>query len=115
MTDPSPTDAEVVAVVDIRVAEGRSDATVAALEACVVKTHEEPGCLVYAVHRDEADPLHLVVVERWRSQEDLDAHLATPHVADLFAFAGEPGNLAAPPQLTFARPLGLGQPGKSSL
>lgn len=107
--------AEVIGVVDIAVAEGRADAAIAALEACAVKTHEEPGCLAYAVHRDDADPQHFILVERWRAQEDLDAHMELPHVADLFAFAGAPGNLSAPPKLSYLSSLGLGQPGKGSL
>ena len=106
---------EVVGVVHDQAAEGRGDAAIAALEACAVRTHEEPGCLTYALHRDNADPLHLVLVERWRSQADLDAHLQLPHVADLFAFAGTPGNLSAPPELTFLTGLGLGAPDKGSL
>ena len=106
---------EIVGVVDVRAAEGRADAVLAAFEACTVQTHEEPGCLLYALHRDNADPHHFVLVERWRSQEDVDAHFATPHVAALLAFAAEPGNLAQPPQLTFTTGLGLGTPGKGRL
>ncbi len=106
---------EIVGVVDVRAAEGRADAVLAAFEACTVPTHEEEGCLLYALHRDAADPQHFVLVERWRSQEDVDAHFATPHVQALLAFAAEPGNLAQPPQLTFATPLRLGAPGKGAL
>ena len=56
-----------------------------------------------------------MLLERWRSQADLDEHLTTPWVADLFAFAGAEGNLAAPPTLTFTSALGLGDPAKGSL
>ena len=56
-----------------------------------------------------------MLLERWRSQADLDEHLTTPWVADLFAFAGAEGNLADPPTLTFTRALGLGDPAKGSL
>jgi quinol monooxygenase YgiN len=106
---------EIVGFVDVRAAEGRADAVLAALEACTAPTQEEQGCLLYAVHRDNADPQHFVLLERWRSQEEVDAHLATPHVAALLAFAGEPGNLAQPPQLTFTTGLGIGSPDKGSL
>ena len=106
---------EIVGVVDVRAAEGRADAVVAAFEACTVPTHQEEGCLLYALHRDAADPHHFVLVERWRSQADLDAHFATAHTKELLEFAGTPGNLAQPPQLTFAVPLALGTPEKASL
>ena len=106
---------EIVGVVDVRAAEGRADAVVAAFEACTVGTHEEEGCLLYALHRDAADPHHFVLVERWRSQEDLDAHFRTAHTQELLAFAGAPGNLAEAPTLTFTTALGLGTPEKGSL
>ena len=106
---------EIIGIVDVRAAEGRADAVVAAFEACTARTHEEEGCLLYALHRDATDPHHLVLVERWRSQEDLDAHFTLPHTLALLEFAGQPGNLAQPPQLTFTTPLGLGAPGKGFL
>ena len=106
---------QIVGVVDVRAAEGRADAVVAAFEACTARTHEEEGCLLYALHRDAADPHHFVLVEHWRSQADLDAHFTLPHTRELLAFAAEPGNLAQPPQLTFGTPLALGTPGKGSL
>ncbi len=56
-----------------------------------------------------------MLVERWRSQEDLDAHMALPHTGALFAFAGAEGNLARPPQLSVLTALGLGTPAKGSL
>lgn len=107
--------AEVVGVVDVLVAEGKADEVVAAFEACLVRTHEEEGCLLYALNRDNDNPLHFVIVERWRSQADLDAHLQTDHVAALFTVAGTPGVLAEPPRLTFASALPLGDPAKGSL
>lgn len=106
---------EVIGVVDIVAAEGRADEVVAAFETCMSLTHQEPGCLTYALHRDNADPNHFVHVERWRSQADLDEHMTKPYVADLFAVAGSPGVLARPPQLTFGTSLGLGDPAKGSL
>lgn len=106
---------EIIGIVDVRAADGRADAVVAAFEACTARTHEEEGCLLYALHRDAADPHHFVLVERWRSQDDLDAHFAQPHTLALLDFAGQPGNLAQPPQLTFTTPLELGAPDKGSL
>ena len=106
---------ELVGVVHVRAAEGKVDEVVAAFTACIEQTHQEEGCLAYALHRDAGDPNHLVLVERWRSQEDLDAHMTQPYVADLFAVAGTPGMLAAAPELAFLEPLGLGEPAKGTL
>ncbi|MBC7374721.1 MAG: antibiotic biosynthesis monooxygenase [Frankiales bacterium] len=107
--------AEVIGVVDIVVAEGKESALTEAFEACARGTHAEQGCLTYALHVDNANPLHFVLLERWRSQADLDAHMTQPYVADLFAFAGAEGNLTTAPSLAFVSPLGLGDPAKASL
>ncbi len=106
---------DVVGVGHVRAAQGRADEVVAALEACLVATHEEEGCLTYALHRDASDPHHLVLIERWRSQADLDAHMTQPHVAELSGVLRAPGLLAAPTDLSFLTPLGLGTPAKGSL
>ncbi|MCW2681038.1 MAG: putative monooxygenase [Frankiales bacterium] len=115
MTGYGPGMSEVVGVVHVRAAEGRVDEVVTAFTTCLIKTHEEEGCLTYALHRDASDPNHLVLVERWRSQSDLDAHMTQPHVADLFAAVGAPGLLAAAPEITFLSPLGIGTETKGTL
>lgn len=107
--------AEIVGIVHIRAAQGKVDEVVAAFTTCIGKTHEEEGCLAYALHRDSNDPSHLVLIERWRSQEDLDAHMTKPYIADLFAVVGTPGMLAAAPDLTFATSMGVGSPDKGSI
>lgn len=107
--------AEVVIVVKVVAAEGKVDEVLAGFTTCLEATHEEEGCLAYALHRDNSDPNTIVLVERWRSQDDLDAHNQTPHVAALFAVAGTPGLLAEPPQLSFTTPLGIGDPAKGTL
>lgn len=39
----------------------------------------EPGCLGYEILQDTADPTQIVLVEHYRDQAALDAHLASPH------------------------------------
>ena len=107
--------AEIVGVVDIVVADGKGEALETAFEACATKTHTEQGCLAYALHRDNANPDHYVLLERWRSQADLDEHMTKPWVADLFAFAGTEGNLAQAPSLTFTTNVPKGDQAKGSL
>uniref|UniRef100_A0AAU2K042 Antibiotic biosynthesis monooxygenase n=1 Tax=Streptomyces sp. NBC_00049 TaxID=2903617 RepID=A0AAU2K042_9ACTN len=46
----------------------------------VEPTRQESGCLEYHFHEDRADPGVFVFYEAWRSQADLDAHLALPHM-----------------------------------
>jgi quinol monooxygenase YgiN len=91
--------AEIVVFVSLQAAEGRGDEIAKAFAEAIPPTHAEEGCLVYALHRDNADPDHFVHVERWRSQEDLDAHGKTPHLRQVFTALGAPGLLAGAPSM----------------
>ncbi|GGF46841.1 antibiotic biosynthesis monooxygenase [Marmoricola endophyticus] len=46
-----------------------------------VETNKEEGCLSYEARESASAPGVFVTVERWRSQDDLDAHMQTPHIA----------------------------------
>ncbi|MEU1816868.1 putative quinol monooxygenase [Streptomyces roseifaciens] len=46
----------------------------------VEPTRQESGCLEYHFHEDRDEPGVFVFYEAWRSQADLDAHLALPHM-----------------------------------
>jgi quinol monooxygenase YgiN len=58
----------------------------------------EPGCGAYEFSWDLGDPNLLHIREEWESQDALDAHFATPHMADFGAALG--GLLAGAPSLT---------------
>ena len=45
----------------------------------------EEGCSAYGFWQDPADPSRARVFEEWASQEALDLHFATPHMADFMA------------------------------
>lgn len=53
-------------------AEGAFDQVVEALRPAIAEVHEEPGCLLYAIH--EAPNGDIVMIEKWESVELLDAH-----------------------------------------
>ncbi len=71
---------------------GSVDAIRTVLQTLVTATRAEEGCLAYDLFESAAAPGTFVAVERWRSQDDLDAHLRSPHVAA--AFAAADGHLA---------------------
>ena len=52
--------------------EGAFDQVVEALRPAIAEVHEEPGCLLYAIH--EAPNGDIVMIEKWESVELLDAH-----------------------------------------
>ena len=51
-------------------------------------TRKEEGCEHYCYAVDLQDPNLLRVSERWRSEEALDAHMGTPHMAALMGVLG---------------------------
>jgi quinol monooxygenase YgiN len=54
----------------------------AAFDRMRTATLAEPGCLSYQAYLDRSDAGTVFIFERWRSQEDLDAHFATVHMAE---------------------------------
>jgi len=65
------------------------------LTALVVATREEEGCLSYDLFESASAPNTFVTIETWRTSADLEAHLATPHVAAAFEAAA--GHLVTAP------------------
>ncbi len=47
----------------------------------VNETLKEPGCTRYAMARDICEPHAIWISEEWDSEESLNTHLASPHVA----------------------------------
>lgn len=104
---------EIVVVAHARAKEGRGAEAEALLVGLVGPTHNERGCVTYALHRDAADPDHLVFVERWESREALDAHSKAPHLS-LLSDVG-PMVLTGPVEVTVLEPVPAGEPGKGTL
>ena len=49
-----------------------------ALRTAVPLVREEPGCELYALHRDQARPERFVMVERWSDEAALEKHVQAP-------------------------------------
>jgi quinol monooxygenase YgiN len=62
-------------------------------------SRQEPGCLHYRVYQDSEDENAYVFVEEWEDQEALQAHFATPHVAEFMAAIQ--ATLVGPPDVKF--------------
>jgi quinol monooxygenase YgiN len=104
---------EVVVVAILTVKEGKREEAIAGITPVIEETHKEPGCISYALHQDNSDPDTLVLVERWKSQEDLDAHFTMPYMAELGTLAGEV--LAEQPRIIFSTGLPAGDSAKGVL
>jgi quinol monooxygenase YgiN len=62
---------------------------IAAASRMTAETHKEAGCIQYHFYTDIDDPNVLHVFEEWESDEALNAHLKTPHMAEFGSVLGE--------------------------
>ena len=92
-------------------AAGSRDRLVEALQEAVPAVHDEPGCLLYAIH-DAADG-SIVMIEKWASDTDLAAHAGGPAVARLHTLIG--GLIAEPVLVTTRAPLPAGTADQGAL
>jgi quinol monooxygenase YgiN len=72
----------------VRFAAGEIERLTPAFRMNVQATRAEPGCARYAYAVDVADPDLLHVVEEWSDEEAVNAHMNTPHMAELMAALG---------------------------
>ena len=56
------------------------DAYIKGAKECIATTRQEKGCIAYDSHASINDENLFVVVERWESREDLNAHGRAPHM-----------------------------------
>lgn len=66
----------------------RAEAEVAVLAAGAA-TRQEPGHVAYRFAWDVEDPDVVHIFEEWETPEALDAHFATPHLAEFVTALGE--------------------------
>ena len=83
----------------------------AALSPAIAEVHEEPGCLLYAIH--EAPNGQIVMIEKWETAELLDAHGAGEPVKRLNASLD--GLLQGPVEVTRHEPILAGTPDRGRL
>ena len=104
---------QIVIVATVEVKPGSEDAVQGLLETAITQTHEEEGCVSYALHRDYENPQRFVMVERWASREAVEEHFTKPYLAELFA--GLPEHVSAPPVIIRTEPVPLGDATKGVL
>ena len=80
-------DLNVVAVITAQ--EGQRERLHEALQSLVEPTRAEPGCVNYQLFESTADANAFVTIEVWRSQDDLDQHMVSPHLKRVLESAGD--------------------------
>ena len=84
--------------------EGAFDHVVAALSPAIAEVHDEPGCLLYAIHEDPKG--QILMIEKWETAELLDAHGEGDAVKRLNASLE--GLLKEPVEVTRLAPIAAG-------
>jgi quinol monooxygenase YgiN len=62
-------------------------------------SRQEPGCISYQVCQDTEDENAFVFVEQWETEEALQAHFGSSHIAEFMPAI--PGAVAGPPDVKF--------------
>ena len=65
----------------IQIDPANREAAVAAAAEVMEETHKESGCISYTFSGALADEGLFYIFEEWETQEAVDAHLKTPHMA----------------------------------
>ena len=61
--------------------EGGWQTAKSALEAMILASRAETGCIEYAYSVDLLDPQKMRIIERWEDLDALKSHFAEPHMA----------------------------------
>jgi quinol monooxygenase YgiN len=104
---------EIVVVGSLKARPGKEDEAAEALATLVEPTHGEAGCILYSLNQGVADKARFAFVERWASQEDLDKHLQSDHIAAVLARADE--LLSEAPDIVVYSAMPLGDARKGSI
>jgi quinol monooxygenase YgiN len=78
---------DVVAVITAK--PGSEPIVEAAMKALVGPSRGEDGNVSYELFASASAPATFITIEKWQSQEDLDAHMASAHMAEAITAAGD--------------------------
>ena len=74
----------MIVVAKIKALPGKETEMEQALLDMIPKVKEEPGTLIYTLHRDQTDPAVFLFYEKYKDMDALVAHSSTPHFKALF-------------------------------
>lgn len=72
----------ILVAVEVHVEAGAAELAKEAIAKMEAATRAEEGCQTYAFSVDINDPGMIRVIERWRSMEDLQLNMKSPHMAE---------------------------------
>ena len=77
-------DETIMIIAENRAASGKADQVRGIFESVVERTRAEDGCLRYELLQDLENSDRIILMEEWRDQASLDAHLGSDHIVTLF-------------------------------
>jgi quinol monooxygenase YgiN len=100
----------VIVLATVKPLPEHRDEVIAAIKEAIAQVHAEDGCELYSLN--EA-PDRLMMIEKWASQEALDAHLKAPALATLGPRLA--GKVAGAPDIVVLHPVPAGDPDKGQV
>ena len=89
----------IVVVGRVKTDAGKRDALIEIGQTVAAASREEAGCISYRVYEDTELVNEFVFVEEWESNEALQRHFATSHIAEFMRAI--PATIVAPPDVKF--------------
>lgn len=71
------------------VKENKSEKVIELAKALVEETLKEDGCINYGMYQDANNPSILIMVEEWKTMEDLNKHMCSQHFKRIVPQMGE--------------------------
>jgi quinol monooxygenase YgiN len=95
--------AELHVVAVLKAKAGKEAAVVEAMRSVIGPSRQDKGCIRYDLFEAQGAPGTLVNLETWASQEDLNAHMTSPHLGAAFTNVGDAFDGA--PQIYLLNPI----------
>src|SRR3954463_16040162 len=89
----------IVVVGRVQTDAGRRAELIRIGQAVAAASRLEAGCISYRLYEDTENENEFVFVEEWDSDEALQRHFATPHIAEFMRAI--PATIIAPPEVKF--------------
>ncbi len=89
----------IVVVGRVRTDASKREALIRIGQAVAAASREEPGCISYRLYEDTESSDEFVFVEEWQSDEALQRHFKTTHIATFMEAI--PAVIVAPPDVRF--------------
>ena len=75
-------------VAKLPIKEGMMDEAIAGFKELIGQVAQEKGTLSYTLNRDPANPNILVMIERYKDKEAVEAHTSAPYFKAFFKSSG---------------------------